>query len=210
MPNLPTKSQIQFEHRPDGTVGLVGRPDVVLQVHEDQAHADFPAWETELRLPRFEEQWNAMAEGTGVVSLSFRFIRFILADQSPTKHAGHRPLQPGGIRFPLLACYPLILGHRQYVIGQCSLLMLHSKGTGVNVPSFVEGDCVIGTAELYNTPLADIAWRGLERNIFTHTCAVLNQKPEDLFGAGDLLEIALVSEAEAACPGAQILKTWEA
>lgn len=64
MANLPTKSHIQFEHRPDGTVGLVGRPDVVLQVHEDQAHAGFPAWETALELPQFEEQWEALAEGT--------------------------------------------------------------------------------------------------------------------------------------------------
>ena len=137
-------------------------------------------------------------------------MRFILADQSPTKHAGHLSLQPGRIRFPLLARYPLILGHRQWVIGECSLLMLHSKEAGVNVPSFVEGDCVIGIAELYDTPLADIAWRGLARNIFTHTCVVLAQRPEDPAGAGDLVEIALVSEAEAACPGARVLKTWEA
>jgi hypothetical protein len=210
MANLPTKSQIQFEHRPDGTVGLVGRPDVVLRVHQDQAHADFPAWERELGLPQYQEQWDALAEGTGVINLSCRFMRFILADESPTKHAGNQPLQPAHIRFDPTARYPLILGHRQYVIGACSLLMLHPKESREDVPDFVKGDCVGGIAELYDTPLADIAWRGLERNIFSHMCAVLNQKPEDPDGAGDLVEIALVSEAEAACPGARVLKTWEA
>ena len=69
---------------------------------------------------------------------------------------------------------------------------------------------MVGIAELYDSPLADFAWLGLERKIFTHVCAVLNQTPEDPFGTGDLVEIALVSELEAGCPGAKILRTWEA
>ncbi|MEP6890612.1 MAG: hypothetical protein ABI955_07960 [Nitrospirota bacterium] len=80
----------------------------------------------------------------------------------------------------------------------------------MNTPELVEGDCVVGQAELYDSPLADIAWRGLERKIFSHVCAVVSQTPEDPFGTGDLVEIALVSEPEAACPGARVLKTWEA
>ena len=80
----------------------------------------------------------------------------------------------------------------------------------MNVPDFVEGDCVIGVAELFDSKLADIAWTGLTRKIFSHTRAVLGPRPEDPDGAGDLVEIALVSEAEAACPGARVLKTWEA
>ena len=128
---------------------------------------------------------------------------------SRTKHIGNYPLQPARIRLQP-ARYPLTWGHRGYVIRFCFPVMLHPKGERVNVPDFVEGDCIIGVAELFDSKLADIAWIGLARKIFSHTCAVLNQKPEDPDGVGDLVEIALVSEAEAACPGARVLKTWEA
>ena len=67
---------------------------------------------------------------------------------------------------------------------------------------------MIGEAQLYDSPLADIAWRGLQQGIFSHTCAVLAQEPDESDGTGSLAEIALVSEAEAACPGVRILKTW--
>ena len=206
MADLPTKSQIQFEHRADGTVGLVGRTDVVLKVHEQQEQAGVPPYERLLGLPEYAEQWDALAIAH---YLSGRFVRFILCDQSRTKHVGHYPLQPARIRLQP-ARYPLTWGHRGYVIGFCFPVMLHPRVQRVNVPDFVEGDCVIGVAELFDSKLADLAWSGLERNIFTHTCAVLNQKPEDPDGAGDLVEIALVSETEAGCQNARVLKTWEA
>lgn len=206
MADLPTKSQIQFEHRPDGTVGLVGRPDVILKVHEQQAQASVPPYERLLGLPAYEEEWDALAIAQ---DLSGRFVRFVLCDQSRTKHRGNYPLQPARIRLQP-ARYPLTWGHRGYVIGFCFPVMLHPNEERVDVPDFVEGDCIIGVAELFDSKLADIAWTGMARKIFTHTCAVLNQKPEDPDGAGDLVEIALVSEPEAACPGARVLKTWEA
>ena len=207
MANLPTKSQIQFEHRPDGTVGLVGRPDVVLKVHEQQAQASVPAYERLLGLPTYQEEWDALAIAQ---ELSGRFVRFVLCDQSRTKHLGNYPLQPAGIRLQP-ARYPLTWGHRGYVIGFCFPVMLHPhESAGVDRPDFVLGDCIIGVAELFDSKLADMAWTGLARKMFSHTCAVLNQKPDDPFGAGDLVEIALVSEAEAACPGARVLRTWEA
>ncbi len=207
MANLPTKSAIQFEHRADGTVGLVGRPDVVLKVHEQQAQASVPAYERLLGLPTYQEEWDALAIAQ---ELSGRFVRFVLCDQSRTKHLGNYPLQPTGIRLQP-ARYPLTWGHRGYVIGFCFPVMLHPhESAGVERPDFVLGDCIIGVAELFDSKLADMAWTGLARKMFSHTCAVLNQKHDDPFGAGDLVEIALVSEAEAACPGAKILKTWTA
>ena len=206
MAELPTKSQIQFEHRADGTVGLVGRPDVVLKVHEKQSQATVPECDRLLGLPTYQEEWDALAIAQ---DLSGRFVRFVLCDQSPTKHVGNYPLQPARIRLQP-ARYPLTWGHRGYVIGFCFPVMLHQKEERVNVPDFVEGDCVIGVAELFDSKLADLAWTGLARKIFSHTCAVLAQRPEDPDGAGDLVEIALVSKPEAACPGARVLRTGEA
>jgi hypothetical protein len=54
------------------------------------------------------------------------------------------------------------------------------------------------------------AWRILQQGVFGHTCAVVDQTSEDPDGGDDLQEIALVSEAEAGCPGARILRTWPA
>lgn len=207
MAELPRKSPLQFHHLADGQVKLVGRPDVVLKVHEAQANTGFPDWERQLGLPTYQEEWDALAIAQG---LSCRFVQFVLCDQSPTKHVGHYPLQPARIRLQP-ARYLFTLGHTGYVIGSCFPVMLLPKDLArVNLPDFVEGDCLVGTAELYASALATIAWRGLEQKIFSHTCAVLAQHPEDPAGAGDLVEIALVSEAEAACPGARVLKWWEA
>jgi hypothetical protein len=206
MHNLPIKSSIQFEHRADGSVGVAGRPDVVLKVPEGQAQVTEPEYERRLGLPTYEEQWDALAIAQG---LSGRFVKFILADQSPTKQVGHYPLQPALIRLQP-AKYPLTWSHRGYVIGFCFPVLLHPKEAGANRPEFVEGDCIIGVAELFDSKLADLAWEGLARKIFSHMCAVLAQRPEDPDGSGELVEIALVSRSEAACPGARVLQVWEA
>ena len=155
--------------------------------------------------PRTKSNGTPWRYATG---LSGRFVRFVVADQSPTKQVGHYPLRPAQIRLQP-AKYPLTWGHRGYVIGLCFPVVLHPKEAHVNRPEFVEGDCIIGVAELFDSKLADLAWEGLARKIFTHSCAVFSQRPEDPDGAGELVEIALVSEGEAACHGARVLKTWE-
>ncbi len=128
------------------------------------------------------------------------------------------PLQPTRIRFQP-GRYLFTLGHTGFVIGDCyvlTLLLKDSVGrallpTTLDLPDFedlVEGDCIIGQALLYDSALADIAWRGLQQDIFSHACAVLLQEPDDPDGASGLAEIALVSEVEAGCPGARVLKSW--
>ena len=203
---LPSKSPIQFQHLEAGQVKLVGRPDVVLKTHESQAHAVVPAWYRALGLPTYQEEWDALAIA---LSLSCRFAWFVACDESRTRHVGHWRLQPARIRLQL-ASYCLTLGHSGYVIGRCfPVMLLPASSARVNIPDCIEGDCLIATAELYDSKLGDIAWRGLQQGIFSHTCVVLSQKSDDPDGAGDLAEIALVSEAEASCPGAKILKTYE-
>ena len=204
---LPTKSPIQFAHQADGTVQLAGRPDVTLKTHEGQAGSGYPAWYASLGLPRFAEQWDELSIAS---CLSGRFIQFCLCDESPTKHAGNVPLQPAKIRVEF-GRYRLVLSHTQYVIGECFPVLLIPKDLAqANRPDFVQGDCIVATAELFDSALADRAWRGVRQGIFSHACAVVNQQPGDPDGAGDLLEIALVSEPEAACPGAKVLRWFEA
>lgn len=206
MANFLSKSPLQFEHRPDGSVQLAGRPDVTLKTHEQQATATFPDWYRQLGLPTYQEQWDAMSRAT---SLNERFLQFVMCDESPTKHAGNVPLRPAHIRVPLVR-YRLTLSHTGYVIGEVYPVLLIPKDLAqASRPDFVQGDCIVATAELFDSALADIAWRGVRQGIFSHACAVVAQQPGDPDGAGDLVEIALVSEREAACPGARVLKWFE-
>lgn len=207
MDELPSMSPLQFQHLVDGAVQLVGRPDVTLKLVGGKASAVFPEWERTLGLPTYQEQWEALAIARG---LSSRFLEFVLCDESRTKLIGNWRNQPARIRFQP-GWHRITLGHTGFIIGKCYALTLHPKepATGhVKRPDFVEGDCLIGYAQLYDSPLADIAWRGLREHIFSHACAVVAQQPDDPDGTGDLQEIALVSEAEAGCPGARILRTW--
>jgi hypothetical protein len=142
--------------------------------------------------------------------LSRRFVQFVACDQSRTKFMEHWRWQPASIRFDP-GYYHVTQGHSTYVIGRCYALTRHPKEPArgsVTLPNFIEGECVIGYAVHYGSPLADVAWRGLQHGIFSHACAVVAQQPDDPDGVGDLKELALVSEVEAGCPGARFLKMW--
>jgi hypothetical protein len=84
-------SPLQFLHLADGSVQLVGRPYVPIKVHEDQAHTGVPERERQLGLPTYQEEYEALAVASG---LSPRFVRFVICDQSRTKHVGHWRHQP--------------------------------------------------------------------------------------------------------------------
>lgn len=213
MSNFPSKSPLQFQHLPGGQVQLAGRADVLLLVHQEQATAKFPEWERTLELPIYQQHWEEWAVPRG---MSRRQLRFVLCDESPTKQVGSWRIQPGRIRFaePLSqGGFLLTLGHSGFCIGVVYALTLATKETipllGLDVPDWVEGDCLIGQAVLYESKLADAAWRGTQQGILNRVCAVVFMEPNEPPGTGALVEVALVSEAEAACPGARILKTWE-
>ncbi len=94
--------------------------------------------------------------------LSGRMVRFLV--------------QPFGIRFQSDRLYRFTLGHTGFVIGLCEVRQ--------------QGECLVGDAILYDSPLADIAWHGIQHAIFTHSCSVLAD-------GNTLIEVALTTQEEA-------------
>jgi len=81
------------------------------------------------------------------------------------------------------------------------------KTLGIDVP--IEGACLIGEAQLFNSRLADKAWEAIQRGIFSHVCAVLFRQPNESPGTGSVVEVSLVTGDFPGCRNARILKTWE-
>jgi hypothetical protein len=78
----------------------------------------------------------------------------------------------------------------------------------IEVPPDVEGDCIIAQAQLFDSLLAEKAFEGLQRGIFTHVCPLILRKPDEPLGTGQLVEVSLTTDDYPGCPGARILKTW--
>ncbi len=210
--NLPSQSPIQYQHLDDGQIQLAGHPEVNLLVPEGQAAAVRPEWEASIGFPVYQEHWVEWSVAKG---LSGRCLRFVLCDESLTNHVGHWRFQPQRIRIAApQGRYLLTAGHRGFCIGVVYGVQLAMKETGLGLdmewPEWIEGDsCLIGQAMLYESRLADAAWCGVQRGILDRVCAVVSMQPDEPPGTGLLEEVALVSEPEAACPGARVLKTWE-
>lgn len=82
------------------------------------------------------------------------------------------------------------------------------KTLGIDVP--IEGACLIGEAQLFNSRLADKAWEAMQRGLFTHVCPLLFRQPQEPLGGGTLVEVSLVSGDYPGCRNARIVKAWEA
>ncbi|ALA60201.1 hypothetical protein [Nitrospira moscoviensis] len=212
---LPSKSTIQFTHGADGSVQMEGRADVsLLKVQKPQGYTPF-LWMDQLSLPRFQEDWEWAAHPKG---LSRRHLRFILADESPLRTPGQRTYDPSKIlvQYPP-DYYALTLSHTGFIIGftQPEALIPSERredwlALGIRIPETTVGQCLIFKAVLYESPLADAAWRGIERGILTHSCAVLADFDPDQNMPGTLREVAIGPSEEVGCSGAKILQHWEA
>lgn len=207
-------SSIQrYIHHPDGTISLKRHPGVKVEAIEEQdlerATAAAHALEKALGLPHYYEQWQALAQSSG---MSTRMIKFVLVDESESRLVGNPRYQPRNITWP--ASCGLDFGHRGFLVGmltsisQCFDLSAEAlKTLGVDVP--VEGACLIGEAKLFNSRLADKAWDAIQRGIFTHVCPILFQEQNKPLGAGRIVEVSLVTAELPGCRNARILKTWE-
>lgn len=207
-------SQIQqFEHHPDGTITLKGRPGVKLDLVEQQGLATARAIEKELGLPQYFEEWEQFAQPVG---MSRRYLRCVVADQSVTTIKGISRLQPRNITFSSHSPCFLEFGHRGFLIGAVTFVALcpadareDVKALGFHIPEEAEGDCLIATGQLFDSPLAAKAWEALQRGIFTHACPLLFRKLNEPLGSGQLVEVSLTTNDFPGCRNATILKTWE-
>ena len=204
----------QFVHHPDGGISVDGYPHIKLDMIQEQGRAQGEAIERELGLPVYYEEWEALAKPQG---LSGRMVRFVLADESVTRLSGKPRLQPKKITLPPASVCHLEFGHRGFVVGVVSAFFLgdteHREDLthiGLEVPGFVEGDCIIAQAQLFASSLADKAWEAIERGIFTHVCPLLLRSDTEPLGSGRLVEVSLTTGDYPGCPGARVLKRWEA
>ena len=205
-------SPFQYRHAPDGTITLAGLPNVRLEMIEEQGHVTGRNWQHELELPTYQEEWEAMAQAR---RMSLRHVRFVVMDESASRLPGHTRLCPKTVVLPPQGC-ALELGHTGFVIG-----FVHAFITGFDelrsaIPSLFgfeipppapEGDFIVGTARLFESPLAEKTWQGLQQGIFTHVCPMTFVASPS--GRDTLVQVTLTTGDYAGCPGARILTTWE-
>lgn len=204
----------QFQHNEDGTISIKGQPGIVVEAiaEQDLALATAHALQLEnvLGLPHYREDWERFAAYTG---MSSRMVKFVLVDESISRLVGSPRYQPRNITWP--ASCALEFGHRGFLVGmltsitQCFDLPAEAlKTLGIDVP--IEGACLIGEAQLFNSRLADKAWEAMQRGLFTHVCPLLFRQPQEPLGGGTLVEVSLVSGDYPGCRNARIVKAWEA
>ena len=111
----------QYTHQPDGSITLEGRPDIAIEVIEEQGLVTARHIEAELGLPKYFEQWEELAKPRG---LSGRQIQFIVMDQSETRFPDRYRFKPQRIALPS-TCH-LEFGHRGFLIGIVHTFILGS------------------------------------------------------------------------------------
>lgn len=207
-------SRIQYVHQPDGRVTLDGLPNVIVETIQEQGTVEGRDWHHELALPTYFEEYEEMALPRS--STNRRRFRFVLMDESATRFQGNPRLQPHRVLLPFPMRCPLTLSHTGFIVGSVYSFLLVSeedkvalKSLGIEPPDFTEGKWILSEAELFDSPLADKAWQGLQQQIFTHTCPVLFRKPDEPTGGGELVEVALTPGDYPGCPRARVLKMWE-
>lgn len=193
------KSLIQFLHQSDGSIVLDGRPDVELQVIEDQGHVVGRNWQDELGLPKYQEEWEALAQVRG---MSGRHIRFVLMDESPLRLPGHPRFDPTAVILPDHCC-PFELGHSGFVVGVVYGFLV----APVALPFEPTGSYIMGYARLFDSALADAAWEGLCQGIFGHVCE--NTWRADVHEPWRVVQVTLTPGDYAGCPGTKIVTWWE-
>lgn len=206
--NSPHISPIQFVRNEDGTMGLAGHPHVRLKTHEGQGHTTGRDWQQELKLPHYFEQWEEMARVRNN-DLTGRRIRFLLMDESETRLTGRPRYSPKAVAIPQVALFEL--AHTGFVIGLVHAFVHGSEHLRAWLPPDLEpeGSHIIAEASLFDSPLADRAWEGAQRGIFTHVCPVIASAHDTPEGGGELVQVSLVPGDYPGIPNARVLSWWE-
>lgn len=204
----------QYVHHADGRITLKDFPNVTLEVIQEQGRATGRDLERELGLPTYFEEWEVLAQPTAS-GLSRRRIQFVLMDESPTRLPGHYRYQPRAVTLPT-TCF-LEFAHRGFRVGVVHAFALgfaenrdDLQGMGIDLPADIEGDCILGWAQLFYSKLADKVWQGAQRGILSHACPLVYREniEREPVGSGRLVEVSLVSDDNPGCQNARVLKTW--
>ena len=211
-------SPLQFITKSDGTMALKHYPQITLQTVEGQGRVTGRDWISELHLPRSSRDLEALARASG---MSARGLQFVLMDESPTRLPGHPRLRPEQITLPTFGCQ-LEFGHLGFIIGVVGLFVLRSPKVPsseepeqlrsiepFSMPFTPDGHFVLAQAWLYNSPLAEAAWLGITRGIFTHVCPVVFRSSDAPADSGTLVQVSLVPGDFPGCANARVLRRWE-
>lgn len=207
----------QLVQEQNGAWALRNFPQVTVEAVEENGPPR--NWLNELGLPANHEDLEILARPRG---LSARRLSFILVDESPTRFPGQPRLNPEKIGLP--PAVQLELGHIGYAIGTVDYFapLLQSRKLSSSddpvllqgiapsaTPFSPEGDFIFAIAKLFDSPLAEAAWRGVEEGIFTHACPIIYRRPDEPAGGGVLIEVSVVGQEFPGCPNARILRRWE-
>jgi len=216
MTHQPHISPVQFTQGQDGSMGLEGFPHVRLATVAGQESVAGRDWRTELGLPRYFEEQEQLAKVRSN-DLSGRHVRFVLLDESQPRIPGQPPYRAKAVRIPQAVQFEL--GHAGFVIGEVhtflpafdELRQALPRALGIELPEGLspQGDYIIATGSLFDSPLAEKAWEGLARGIFTHVCPVICRPDGEPEGGGELVQVSLVPADMPGIPNARVLKTWE-
>ncbi len=200
--DLPSRGVFRYDLTPGG-VRMSGLPGVfIASAVAPEVHGPVRNWLSELDLPL---DWDALEILARPRGLSPRYFRCVVSDESLMRgfpvpwrnRLGEWKVRLGG--------QPLTLAHLGYAIGVMELLWFGRPGEAEPV----EGLFLMGQARLYESPLADAAWRGIQQGIFGAVCAVVVRPIEIELGGGELVEVALGELDQVGCVNARILEAWE-
>lgn len=201
---LEYRSPIRLDVDPNTHTVKASIPGTNIRIDQLEALKQLPGvpirdWLAELDIPKDWDKIEAMARPRG---FGWRRLTFIIADESPLHFPGQPRLRPGTWTFRESG-QMLILAHLQFAVGVLQRVWLAQPGEVTDV----EGQAILGEAALYNSPLAEATWLGIQRGIFTGVSPIVIRNLTDPFGGGELLEVGIGDNHIG--PKAKLLRTWD-
>ncbi len=205
-------SPVQYVQAADGSMSLKDLPHLTLVAIEEQGTVIGHDWQRELGLPTYHDEWEALAHVDG---LGPHRVAFVLADESKTRLPGGLRLCPPQITLPQTV--PLEIGHTGFVVGVCFAWCrsegesrpLMSELLGMELPGDLDGEHIVGFAQLFQSRLAEIAWVGLQQHVFTHVCPNILQPHGAPAGTGTAVQVTLTPGDFPGCQNARVLRFWD-
>jgi hypothetical protein len=170
-----------------------------LTAHTIEEHGEPRDWLQELDI---EKSWERIDQMAVVKGLSRRKFECIIADSSPTKFPGNPRFNISKWTYPSGGLY-LELGHLGRYIGVLEHIWLGSPSK----VQTVEPPFIMAQATFFDSELAERAWQGLQRGIFTHVSPVLLLPTNEPTGPAILLRAGLTDVPS--CENARVIRSWE-